>query len=313
MMQGKPAIIAGTLLASLVVGLVLPLAVEPRLSPSQPLAARETELAPTQQPTPCPTTIATYTPTRQPSPTPTHTLEPMAAPRGHLEAAVILHSPSSFPRIDDILAPNDVSSVPIEAYAGEPIPDLTGYDAVILSGGEYSSGQFDSVPFLQAERGRVMEAIDQGVPILGISMGHQLLAHWLGGRVERGPQLEVGWLEVTIDEDGLNDPLLQGLDGQFYGFLWHRDQVTQLPSGAINLASSDLCPNQAFRYQDLPVWGVQFNPEYDAALAESALLGASWLADIGVDTQEMAIMGYEVDDGSQGRIFSNFFTFSRSR
>jgi len=225
---------------------------------------------------------------------------------------VILHGPSRFFQVDHVLAQNDVSSVPVQAYAGAAIPDLTRYDAVILSGGEYSPGQFDSVAFLQSERARILEALDQGVPILGICLGHQLLAHWLGGRVERSPRFEVGWLQITVNQDGLRDPLLQGINQQFYAFLWHGDEITELPPGAVNLASSDLSPIQAFRYRDFPLWGVQFSPQYDAALAGSVLLGASWLAGIGVDGEEMASRGYQLDDGSQERIFSNFFTFVRS-
>lgn len=224
---------------------------------------------------------------------------------------MILHGPSRFLQVDDVLAQNDVSSIPIAAYAGESIPDLTGFDAIILSGGEYAPSRFDTVPFLVEERDRVLEALDQGVPILGVCLGHQLLAHWLGGRVERGPQFEVGWLEVTVNRDGLADPLLEGINQRYYAFLWHWDQVTELPPGGVHLASSEQCPIQAFRYGDLPVWGVQSNPQYDAALAESVLLGAQWLANIGVDAEEMAARGYEVDDGSQDRIFSNFFAFVR--
>jgi len=286
-----------------------------------PLAAACAVLDPPLPPTPTPTHTAypTSTPTRTPTPsptptstsTPTPTPEPTSTPRGHLEVAVILHGPSRFFQVDRVLAENDASSVPILAYAGDEVPDLTGFDAVILSGGEHSPSQFDRVPFFQQERERVLEAIDNGVPVLGICLGHQLLAHWLGGRVERSKQFEVGWLEVTANEDGLQDPLLQGVGPRFYAFLWHWDQVTELPPGGVNLASSDLCPAQVFRYRDFPVWGVQFNPHYNASLAESALLGAPWLADLGVDGEEMARKGYDVDDGSQDRIFRNFFDFVR--
>jgi GMP synthase-like glutamine amidotransferase len=117
---------------------------------------------------------------------------------------------------------------------------------------------------------------------------------------------------VTLNEAGLEDPLLQGIDAQYHAFLWHWDEVTELPPGGVNLASSELCAIQAFRYGDLPVWGVQSNPQYDASLAESVLLGADWLADLGIDAPGMAELGYEVDDGSQDRIFSNFFGFVRS-
>ncbi len=225
---------------------------------------------------------------------------------------MILNGPSRFLQVDQVLAENDVSSVPILAYQGDPIPDLTEYDAVVVSGGEYPPSQFDSIAFLQEERERVMQAIDEGVPILGICLGHQLLAHWLGGRVERSPRFEVGWLEVTLNEKGLHDPLLQGIDERYYAFLWHGDEVTELPPGGVNLASSDLTSIQVFRYGELPVWGIQSSPQYDAALAESVLLGASWLADIGIDAAEMASRGHEVDDGSQDRILKNFFDLVRT-
>ncbi|HJX39041.1 MAG TPA: type 1 glutamine amidotransferase [Anaerolineae bacterium] len=265
--------------------------------------------------TPSPTSTATWTPTTSPTPTstPTPTPEPTATPRGHLEVAVILHGPSRFFQVNEVLGDNDASSIPILAYQGESIPDLTAFDAVILTGGEYSPRRFDEVPFLQQEKERVLQAIEAGVPVLGICLGHQLLVHWLGGRVERSAQFEVGWLEVALSEEGLRDPLLQGLEARYYAFLWHWDQVSELPPGGVNLASSELCPVQIFRYRDLPVWGIQSNPQYDAALAQSVLLGAGWLADLGVDAQAMAIKGHEVDDGSQGRIFGNFFQYVRTR
>lgn len=279
-------------------------AVEPRSTPTS-----------TATWTPSPTSTATRTPSPSPTPTntPTPTPEPTPTPRGHLKVAVILHGPSRFFQVDEVLRENDASSVPILAYQDEPIPDLTAFDAVILTGGEYPPVRFDVVPFLQQEKERVLKAIDAGVPVLGICLGHQLLAHWLGGRVERGAEFEVGWVEVTLNEDGLRDPLLQGLESRYYAFVWHWDQVSELPPGGVNLASSELCPIQVFRYLDLPVWGIQSNPQYDAALAESVLLGAEWLADFGVDAQAMASKGHEADDGSQDRIFRNFFQHVRSR
>lgn len=292
--------------------LVLCLSLVASCERSDPAALPTATWTPTELIRPSPTHTRVPSPTPLPTDTPTPTPEPTPTPKGHLEAAVILHGPSRFFQVDHALSQNDVSSVAIQAYEGETIPDLTGYDAVILSGGEHHPSQFDTVEFLEAERERVMAAVDEGVPVLGICLGHQLLAHWLGGRVERSAQFEVGWLKVTVNEKGLTDPLLQGINREFYAFLWHGDEITQLPPGGVNLASSDLCEIQVFRYRDLPVWGVQYNPQYDAALAENVLLGAAWLADIGVDAEQMASRGHEVDDGSQDRIFSNFFTFVRS-
>ncbi len=67
----------------------------------------------------------------------------------------------------------------------EPVPDLRTYDAIIFAGGEYRPDEFD-LPIFQAERVRIMEALETRVPILGICLGHQLLAYWLGGRSSGG-------------------------------------------------------------------------------------------------------------------------------
>ncbi len=118
-------------------------------------------------------------------------------------------------------------------------------------------------------------------------------------------------MELTLTPEGLRDPLFDGIGPRFYVFLWHVDQITQLPEGAVNLASSDLCPVQAFRVGQLPVWGVQFNPQFTPALAEGVLLASDWLYKVGVDAQEMAARGYQVYDGSHEKIFRNFFAWVR--
>jgi len=272
------------------------------------MSAEPTPIPTKPQVLPSPTVTNTATPTSTPSPTPTPTPEATVAPPTPnlpLQAVVLEHGPSRVLVLDRPLAENGVSSFPVRVYEGESIPDLAGYDALILSGGEHSPEEFEA-PFFQAERERVLLAIEDHVPILGVCLGHQLLAHWLGGKVERG-QWEVGWYEVTLTPAGLNDPLFGDISPHFYAFLWHSDQITQLPAGASNLASSDLCAVQAFRYGDLPVWGVQFNLQFDPALAEGVLRGATWLSNVGIDADEMATKGYQVYDGSHERIFRNFF------
>ncbi len=278
---------------------------------STPTMSAEATPIPTKpQVFPSPTVTSTATPTFTPSPTLISTPTPsptVALPTADLplQAVVLEHGPSRVLVLDRPLAQNGVSSFPVQVYEGEPIPDLVGYDALILSGGEYSPEEFEA-PFFQAERERVLLAIEEGMPILGVCLGHQLLAHWLGGKVERGPW-EVGWYELTLTPDGLSDPLFGDISPQFYTFLWHSDQITQLPAGASNLASSELCAVQALRYGDLPVWGVQFNLQFDPSLAEGVLRGAAWLSNVGIDADEMATRGYQVYDGSHERIFRNFF------
>ncbi len=261
--------------------------------------------------TPTPTDTPTPTETSTPTPTPTETLTPTPTPtRGPLQVISLIHGPGRTLVVDHVLKRFDVLSTKVRVDRGEPIPDLREYDAVIFAGGEYRPDEFD-LPIFQEERKRIMEALEANVPILGICLGHQLLVHWLGGEVKKG-RWEIGWLPITVREPGLSDPLLKGLGSEFYGFLWHGDQVTRLPEEAELLASSERCRVQAYRLRDRPVWGVQFNPQYDPDIAESLVSNSDWLANYGWDQDEIIATGHREYDDLAGRIFGNFLDVVRN-
>jgi GMP synthase-like glutamine amidotransferase len=207
--------------------------------------------------------------------------------------------------VDHVLQGMGVVATQVRVDLGETVPDLRAYDAVIFAGGEYRPKEFDQ-PIFHAERARIVEALEARVPILGICLGNQLLAHWLGGEVGTG-SWEVGWLPVTVNQAGQADPLLAGLGESFYAFLWHGDQITRLPAGAILLASSEKCQVQAFRLGDLPVWGVQFNPQYDPVIAEGVIRAAKSLPKYGYNLDEMVATGYREYNDVAGKVFGNFF------
>lgn len=246
-------------------------------------------------PTATPTATRTATPTLTPTPTPT---------RGPLRVISLIHGPFRALVVDHVLQQSGVLSTKIRVDLGEPVPDLRTYDAVIFAGGEYRPDEFED-PILQAERTQILAALEAGVPILGICLGNQLLAYWLGGEVQRG-RWEIGWLPVTVNEAGLADPLLAGLDETFYAFLWHGDQVTRLPKGAVLLASTERCPVQVYRLRGRPVWGVQFNPQYDPTIAEAVIRAATSLPKQGYDIEAMVAAGYREYNDVAGRIFGNF-------
>jgi GMP synthase (glutamine-hydrolysing) len=207
--------------------------------------------------------------------------------------------------VDNALQQIGVSSTNIRVDLGETVPDLRTYDAVIFAGGEYRPDDFEDAVF-RTERERMTEALEANVPILGICLGHQLLAYWLGGKVESG-RWEIGWLPVKVNDSGLADPLLAGAGQTFYAFLWHGDQISKLPEGAVLLASTETCPVQAYRLQDYPVWGVQFNPQYDPVIAEGVIRAASSLPKRGYDVEAMVATGYREYHNLAGRTFGNFF------
>jgi GMP synthase-like glutamine amidotransferase len=213
--------------------------------------------------------------------------------------------------VDHVLERLGITSTSIRVDLGETVPDLRAYDAVIFAGGEHRPEEFEQ-PIFQAERVRILEALDAGVPILGICLGHQLLAYWLGGEVKRG-RWEVGWLPIAMQEAGKTDPLLSGLDDPFFGFLWHGDQVTRLPEEAVLLASTEVCPVQSYRLGERPVWGVQFNPQYDPVIAEGVIRAANWLTEYGYDIEALVAAGYRAYDDVADKIFGNFFEVVRQQ
>ena len=160
-----------------------------------------------------PTPTATATPTLTPTPTRTATPSPTAtatATRGPLRVISLIHGPARALVMDNVVQRLGILGTNVRVDLGETVPDLCAgtYDAVIFAGGEYRPDEFDQ-PIFQAERERIMAALEARVPILGICLGNQLIAHWLGGKVTAG-KWEIGWLPVAVTDAGRADPLLAG-------------------------------------------------------------------------------------------------------
>jgi len=145
-------------------------------------------------------------------------------------------------------------------------PDLEGYDGLVILGGPMSVNDTHNHPHLKTEVELVRRAIDRQTPILGICLGAQLIAKALGADVGRSPETEIGWYDVEPTAAAASDPLLCHFGKPERIFQWHADAF-ELPAGAINLATSPNCTNQAFRWGDR-VYGLQFHLEVDEHLIE---------------------------------------------
>ncbi len=97
-----------------------------------------------------------------------------------------------------------------------------------------------------------------GVPILGICYGLQLIAHLLGGRVEKADSQEYGRARLRVLK---GDPIFEGTPNEFDVWMSHADRVTILPAGFKNLASSTGSPNAVIADQKKKIYGFQFHPE----------------------------------------------------
>ena len=155
--------------------------------------------------------------------------------------------------------------------AGEQLHanDLDGAHGLVLLGGGYMPDDDATAPWLPRERELAARALAHGIPLLGICLGAQLLAHVAGGRVVRDHGVpERGSCLVALTPDAASDPLFGGLPVAFPAIQNHRDQVVDLPPGAVQLATSEVCRVQAFR-AGAAAWGVQFHPEAAASRLES--------------------------------------------
>ena len=151
------------------------------------------------------------------------------------------------------------------AADGEAPPgDPADWDAVMVFGGAMHPDQDAEHPWLAGEARFLESALADGVPLLGVCLGAQLIARAAGGVVGPAGAPEVGWFEVSR-ADGSDDPVIGALPGRFRAFQWHY-YTFELPAGAVQLASSAAAP-QAYRLGDR-VWGIQFHAEVDRTMLD---------------------------------------------
>lgn len=161
----------------------------------------------------------------------------------------------------DFLAADGVRWDAVELDAGEPIPDLRGYDALWVMGGPMDVWQEAEHPWLVPEKRAIREAVvERDMPYLGVCLGHQLLGAALGGRVGPMARPEVGILEVEVTEAGRRDPIFAGAPKRFAALQWHGAEVAEAPPGAVVLARSPLCAVQAMRVGER-AYGFQYHVE----------------------------------------------------
>jgi GMP synthase (glutamine-hydrolysing) len=159
--------------------------------------------------------------------------------------------------IRPILESRGVTVECVDLYAGARLPDPASAAGLIFMGGAMCAN--DDLDFLRRELDLIRAAAGRKQPVFGVCLGAQLIAKALGGRVYPSAVPESGWFPIRLTEAAASDPVFATLGSSPDVFQLHQDTF-DLPPGAVHLAASPACPNQAFRCGE-SIYGVQFHPE----------------------------------------------------
>lgn len=142
---------------------------------------------------------------------------------------------------------------------------LDDFDVVLLGGsGHY--GATDDEPWLLRALDCMREIHHIAKPTFASCWGFQAMSRAMGGEVIKDlRRAELGTHQLFLTDAGRDDPVFMCLGSRFEAQVGHEDCVVRLPEDAIRLASTQLVENQAFRFEDKPIWCTQFHPELDRA------------------------------------------------
>lgn len=134
--------------------------------------------------------------------------------------------------------------------------EVKNANAYIISGGPSSVTKDDLGVAREIVR-KVKEG-ELNKPILGICLGHQLIAHEFDGVVEKGANAEYGVAKIFVDKE---KGLLEHLPKEFTAWVSHFDEVKKIPYGFQATAHSEACKVEGMESLSKPIYGVQFHPE----------------------------------------------------
>ncbi len=172
------------------------------------------------------------------------------------------------------LAPQSRITLCSPAETGAALPDgvsLTDFDGIAITGSALHV--YDMTEPVTRQIAFARAALSSGTPVFGSCWGLQVLACAAGGVVRRNPkgrEIGIGRAITQRGAPGVH-PLLKGRSGCYEALSVHMDEVETLPPRSHVLCSNAMSEVQALAFEDAPVWGVQYHPEF--SFGEMAQIG----------------------------------------
>ena len=212
---------------------------------------------------------------------------------------IVLHQENSTPgRVGRLLVerghPLDVR----RPCLGDPLPPtLAGHAGAVIFGGPMSAN--DEHDFVRREIDWVGVALREEAPLLGLCLGAQMMARFLGARVYTHAEgrAEIGYYPVLPTADGLELAVRCGAAWPGHVYHWHREGF-DCPPCSRTLATGDDFPTQAISV-GRAAYGLQFHPEVThAMICRWTVRGHERLAAPGAQDRSRQIEGRFMHDGA---------------